>query len=374
MSREILKIGTDVLTLNDKLVSVTEDYPFWKVNGSLNSQYYRALLSDFREQASVLSSNTVWTGSATSCSEAILAPNGFVYGVPAGVSSIPKFNPSTNTTSYIGSLGAAVYSGAKLVGDIIYMFPGNTNHILKLDTRTDFITLIGTFSGTNQFSTPAIGQDGKIYCLGLSAQQVLEFNPVDDTYILHTTTGEANMGSAVSGDNGFIYGAPRVLTTGTFPYRKFNIVTKTYTTIAGGNVAWSSSRRGINVNGIIFFHSSTGTGSGNIYYINTTTDVRNQLTLAPGASTWSGLTQGADGWVYVHGADNVTPSYRFNPYNFTVQQVEIATTNHRGTGALLADGRILFPSIVGNQVRTFLTTSQVNSNLSTNRILSRYQQ
>ena len=45
MSRKILQVGTDILTINDKLVSVKEDYPFWKVNGALNSQYYKKLLT-----------------------------------------------------------------------------------------------------------------------------------------------------------------------------------------------------------------------------------------------------------------------------------------------------------------------------------------
>lgn len=79
----------------------------------------------------------------------ILGANGAIYGIPQTASGVLKIIPETGECTIIGE-GTLEEGGWKWHGGtasrdktVIYGFPNNSDYVLKIDTRTDAISLLG---------------------------------------------------------------------------------------------------------------------------------------------------------------------------------------------------------------------------------------
>ena len=185
MSRKILKIGTDVLTLNDKLVSVTEDYPFWKVNLDLDNDFYSKLIKDVlpvNYDFEVYNSAIVGDGTNRG---GVLGSNGIdIYTIPSNNTKIIKFNTVTKISTEVANIaGLDKFIDAKLVGDLIIYIPSSATYIGVLDTITGVFTTVGSFSGSTKWGKSCFLPNGNILAPPKSASQNLIINATDSSNI-----------------------------------------------------------------------------------------------------------------------------------------------------------------------------------------------
>ncbi len=214
MSRKILKIGTDVLTLNDKLVSVKEDYPFWKVFVDYNQQFYNKFLFDKREvsQGTPIFYTSLGFGDGSNNNGAVLAENGIdIYTVPRNTTTCYKFNSQTKVITPVFTIaGGDKFSSAITVGRYIFFIPQSHTSIIRLDTETGLTTSIGSFAGANKWGKATLAPNGKIYCPPQGAAQWLIINVNDPlnvtTTLVNAPAGANNLSQFCSEySNGFVY-------------------------------------------------------------------------------------------------------------------------------------------------------------------------
>jgi streptogramin lyase len=150
----------------------------------------------------------------------VLAPNGFIYGIPYGSDVIIKIDPTTDTISSFGAglVGPGGYPGGVLgLNGKIYAVPEfSSSSILEIDPATDGIRLI-PITGFNMvgcaraFQGTAVAPNGKIYGLPACSDKVLEYDPATDTYQLigGVPAGTWRWVRAILAPNGKIYGMPQ---------------------------------------------------------------------------------------------------------------------------------------------------------------------
>lgn len=378
MSRKILKIGSDVLTLNDKLVSVKEDYPFWKVNGNLMEQYYNALIPDLRPKYSMSDFNVpidLGTGKGTALSM-ILAPNGSVYSCPSSAPSIVKLTPNPSdhlnpTIEYIGNFGTTDFKwlSVHLVGDYLIFVPGTATYIMVLDTRNDSIQQFGNFAGAQKWGRADFADDGRLFCPPATSTDWLIIDVSDPTNIttsLHTGL-QLGRGGCVNGGNGFIY-TTHTQSSSAFYYTKINTTTLVETPITNtqsANFRIVYGFKPFNFNGTLFYYNLLG-----LYTLNTSNNSISFLSLPVTNAQFYTPCMGADGWLYFTHSGSNDANFRLNPLNYSTEVTPTALSANGGTAMVLAnDGRMYGISITG---RILMRNTPTPEPMQTNRLLSRY--
>lgn len=120
------------------------------------------------------------------------ANNGAIYGIPQTARGVLKIVPETGECTIIGNLedGGWKWHGGVIAGDgsLIYGVPCNADTVLKIDTRTDTVTTIGSDlkSGRHRdddkykYLGGGIAADGKVYFFPSDAERVLCVDPETD--------------------------------------------------------------------------------------------------------------------------------------------------------------------------------------------------
>jgi hypothetical protein len=134
----------------------------------------------------------------------ILASNGCMYCIPQLAGGVLKVNTVTNECTIIGKDlctehltscpgGGWMWHGGTATqdGKLIYGIPSNSDYVLKIDTTTDVVTLIGNKLESGRHRVPqdgrykylgsAMGGDGKMYMFPCDAEQVLCIDPSNDS-------------------------------------------------------------------------------------------------------------------------------------------------------------------------------------------------
>lgn len=389
MSRKILQVGTDILTINDKLVSVKEDYPFWKVNANTSEQYFNALGQDLATPPTVelmmtpfeiTSSNTFGT-----CNGMISASNGSIYTIPSAATTITKITPNpdnvnTPTITNVGTFSSTAnkFTSAHEVGSKIYFIPATFESIMILDLSNDSLSFIGSLGATaNKFGKSALADNGLIIAPANASTQHLIFNPQTSQITLQTaiTAGiiQQARGVAVNAGNGFIYMAANNSGSN---YRITKINTDTLveslvsTSITDDNLITS----GFAYNGVIYFYRPTNSA----FYIFNTNDNDSRVVFSSGVSAsvpYSSYNIGSDGWVYYFhifttNAGQV-PHFRINPINNTIQISSFLSNNtvRNQCSVMGIDGNIYSVNLA-NKINVYDFNS--NKEIVPNRIYSRY--
>ena len=121
-------------------------------------------------------------------SETITAPNGLIYCIPYDRNVFGIIDPSVDSISYtdfgLNLSTAGKWTGAVIIGDIIYGIPGNITHgILEIDTTNGTAAIntsyTGIISGGN--TTGVVGLDGFIYCMPGARRDIQIIDPVNKT-------------------------------------------------------------------------------------------------------------------------------------------------------------------------------------------------
>ena len=126
------------------------------------------------------SQNIVQFGTLTGTSRyigGVLAPNGKIYGIPYSSSQILEINPTTQTASLFGSVGAGTskwMGGALGPNGYIYAIPYDSTTILELNPTTSGTTTYGSLSGLNKYSGGITAANGRIYGLPRDSTSVLQ--------------------------------------------------------------------------------------------------------------------------------------------------------------------------------------------------------
>lgn len=162
----------------------------------------------------------------------IMAANGSIYGIPHTATGVLKITPGTGECIVIGEglpAGGWKWHGGEATVDrtIIYGYPNNADTVLKVDTRTDTVTTIGSSnvlkSGRHRddqkykYLGGAIASDGNLYCFPCDAERVLRVNTRTDEVstigpeFLHSEVGLCvnKWQNGFSGRDGAVYGIPQ---------------------------------------------------------------------------------------------------------------------------------------------------------------------
>ena len=168
-----------------------------------------------------------------------LASGQYVYGIPHSREAAIKINVATGTSSYVTSSvmtgllanspnGCLWRGGVRAPNNAIYGCPRSASQVFKLNTSNDEITLFIDNVGSSlhilagrsddKWQAPVLA-NGFIYCMPMSANNVLKINPITDTV---TVIGHLPSGISIStikwtegalAPNGFIYMLHPVKTT-----------------------------------------------------------------------------------------------------------------------------------------------------------------
>jgi hypothetical protein len=381
MSRKILQVGSDILTINDKLVSVKEDYPFWRVNADTSEQYWKALFNDRREVEPIIPV-TILTGKGNyNIDSWITAPNGMMYGHGVNDNFIYKLNPQTETISIVANMGGTSKGGV-LYSNFIYFTPNNNSVIVKFNTITETFTSFGVLGvTTNKFGSPCLSSNGKIYASPHGVAQWLIIEPENnDTITLIPQLANGGLtGGCIDGGNDWIYSCPETANN----FQTWTKINKNDNTIVSyrpaNSVAYYHRPSGV-VEGKIIFHATSNSGGIGAHMKSfTIVDTKNadaiSLISLPGPTPSGGLTDvfrkgvlGMDNNFYFMTAINGT-SYRFNPYTNVVETlVTYAPSYSCSGGGIDKNGTLFWVTINGNSIIKY---NKIYDNVQDNRILSR---
>jgi len=392
MSRKILQVGSDILTINDKLVSVKEDYPFWRVNANTSEQYFNALWQDLATPPTVELMMTPFevVGSNTGgVNGMIAASNGSIYTIPSAATTITKITPNLNnvnapTITNVGTFSTTAnkFTSAHEVGGKIYFMPGSFESIMVLDLSNDGLSFIGSLGTTaNKFGKSALADNGLIIAPANASTQHLIFNTQTLSITLQTamTSGviQQARGVSVNAGNGFIYMAPNTIGLN---YRITKINTDTLveslvsTSILGTDVSINS---GMCYDGVLYFYKLSTAE----FIVFNTKSSESRITFFSGMDgnvTITGFPSiGVDGWVYYFQSftdvNQSHPHFRLNPINNTIQRT---TTVISGSSPLRVFSSVMGidSNLYGISVlnRIFIYNFNSNKVIVPNRIYSRY--
>lgn len=372
MSRKILKIGTDIITVNNQVVSVTEDYPFWKVNVDTSGQYWNKFNSENTSTPYVTNLTTNITPIVGNSSNGFVSCDGVnYYSIPIADASIKKFNTQTQTLTYIGSFtGAWKFSGAVAVGKFIYFIPRDFASVIKLDTELDTFISIGSLSGTNKWGKPVLLPDGRIIAPRITANTVFTLDTSNDVITLINATNiqvNDNFDAGTWYYNGFVYGL-RGLGSDSGRLFKMNLSNNSQTVI-GYNFGTSIFQNSIIYDNITFVFTSSDIR----VFDNISGTFTSTIPKQSGVSqSGGGLIYGGDGWIYQFSNNLLGANTRFNPKNFTVQTLFTnanASNNHNYNALCGKNGKIYI--LNGTTLQLNLLNPSTNDNININRILNR---
>jgi len=152
---------------------------------------------------------------------AVQAPNGVLYGLPCHADSILRIDcwkdhvttiplPDIITSSFV----PWKFHGGNIspLDGCLYLIPQSASYVVKLDPRTDEISLVGKeLPGKYKWYGGLVGRDGAIYGIPQNANGVLRIDPSHPSIVtVHGDLGEGGHkwhGGAVAGD-GTIVGIP----------------------------------------------------------------------------------------------------------------------------------------------------------------------
>ena len=169
------------------------------------------------DSGSSLVGSNKWSGG-------VLAPNGKIYGIPEGSTSILVINPVTNKASTTaitvteGSSLAGTWRGGVLAPNgKIYGIPAGANKILEIDpdagtaaTNTISLTEGSSLEGSEKWLGGVLAPNGKIYGFPFFSSKILEIDPVARTATTFgsVSTATYKWSAGVLAPNGKIYGTP----------------------------------------------------------------------------------------------------------------------------------------------------------------------
>ena len=111
---------------------------------------------------------------------AVLAPDGFIYGIPHGATTFFRLNPENNEITTFGSApgGGAYWGGVVANNGKIYCIPSCAENVLEIDPVNLHLKTFGTLSaGQYKYSGGVLAPNGKIYCMPDRATKVLVIDP-----------------------------------------------------------------------------------------------------------------------------------------------------------------------------------------------------
>jgi hypothetical protein len=142
--------------------------------------------------------------------DAVAGSNGDIYLIPGDATNVGKIDVSAGTRGTFGTVATGnnkYYKGVQ-VGDAIYCVPFRGTRVLKIDTSTDTLSLIGSTyasGGDKWWGAVLVGTD--IYCLPANETSILKIDTTTDTTSTFGTfasggskwSGAALLGSHVIG-------------------------------------------------------------------------------------------------------------------------------------------------------------------------------
>ena len=106
-----------------------------------------------------------------------------------------------------GSISGEWYGGVLSTNGKIYCIPLNSNQVLEIDPSNNTTNLFGSISGSAKYAGGVLAPNGKIYCIPFNSNQVLEIDPSNNTTNLFgNISGSAKYTGGVLAPNGKIYG------------------------------------------------------------------------------------------------------------------------------------------------------------------------
>jgi streptogramin lyase len=166
--------------------------------------------------SSVGISTSYYYGTRSNWNGSVLAPNGKIYAVPSGETSVLEIDPVAGTATTFGSLGTSdrKWFGAVLAPNgKIYGIPQTATTILEIDPTNRTVSTFGNIStflssGQNSLFT-SLGADGKIYILPNNHKKIIQLDPETKTLSLYKELPEnVSVSSGVLAPNGNLYGIP----------------------------------------------------------------------------------------------------------------------------------------------------------------------
>jgi hypothetical protein len=242
-----------------------------------------------------LAGSTKWVGG-------VLAPNGFIYGIPFSSTTVLKLNPSDDSTSTFGTVSNGPYYSGVLAGNgCIYCVPNNGTTVLKIDTSNDTVDEIGSLPATSsKWRGAVLGANGMVYGIPGSSTTILKINPSNDSISeFGSLSGTNKWVGGVLAPNGHIYGIPFDST------QVLKIDTTSDTPTVFGSLSGSNKWRGgvLAPNGFIY---GVPRDSTSILKIDPSGDTAGTFGSFPGASDWAGGILAPNGHLYCIPYSNTT--------------------------------------------------------------------
>lgn len=374
-SRKILTVGANSpIVLNDKLVSVKGDYPFWKVNADTSEQYWNKFDATNTSEGYEIDIETVGTFTGTSFLGWVTTDGVIYYSIPSNDTAIKKFNTETGVLTYIGNIsGSGKYTSGVVVSHFIYYIPLNATAILKYNTLNDTFEFLGNLTGSNKFGKGILLPNGKIFAPKNTATSHLEIDTTnDDEITLIPATNVSASDTFEAGTwywDGYVYGI-RGADSNSGRIVKMDInddySEEIITVMQGGTSLW---------NNIAVYRNSTfvfGFNSANCTVFNNDTNVVS--TIALGSTNIRAVKYGGDGWLYILSNTNNSENKRLNPKNFTIETVSVngSTGNNFYLNGVISglNGKIFAFNNTGLQIH-LLNPNTPNQNLNPNQLLNR---
>jgi len=294
-------------------------------------------------------------GSASFCG-AVVAPNGYVYLVPAFVSKYYKINPIDNsitsfgTTPWNGVQLGSFHGGVLAPNGKIYFIPAATTMCYGIDPSTDTVFSFGTFTGntivsnTSLYIEGVLGPNGKIYCCPGRSSLCQVIDPSNNTVAsIGTFVQSANGNGGVLAPNGLIYlnsdanGVIKVIDPSnntvtaviTLPFTSY-LAAFNGTLAPNGKIYCS----GVTSIGLVIDPSNnTATTFGNFAYSSVTAQYGGRSVLLP------------NGLIYVFAMAKTTFAHLIDPTNNTVTSIpvpgNVSTHNYHG-GVQALNGKLIY--------------------------------
>lgn len=182
--------------------------------GSTNNEYYSLFKINTTNDVISNLGNIPGILGRTNYNSAILAPNGFIYGIGGTATAVLKINPNNDSYSTFGNIDTAAgflvdYGIATLAPNgVIYCPPQDSRFIAKIDTNTDTISFIDIIStATGKYTTSVLAPNNEcIYFIPFSATGSLKIDPrTDEITYINVPGFTFNCNSAIVAPDGLIY-------------------------------------------------------------------------------------------------------------------------------------------------------------------------
>jgi len=145
----------------------------------------------------------------------VVAKNGIIYGIPAAAGVVLRIDPYSDSIKPLGNYRkmdskwtSAVLSAC---GTFIYGIPNSAGSVLKIDSTSDDLKLIGNFGNSKfKWTSGVLALNGAIYGIPANIESVLKIDPSSDTVtLLGSLSDQRNKWSTgVLAGNGAIYALP----------------------------------------------------------------------------------------------------------------------------------------------------------------------